>query len=1522
MTSESKPDAPKNITTNPTDQENKDPTQPAARPTGAPAAVGGEKLRDFAALKAKEVELLRQRRKVAFGASDAGGNSDAGETPTKGDCDEPNDKLDDVVGLALSGGGLRSALFNDGFLRALSHSGLLRYIDYLCSVSGGGYIAGHLMTKATVKAEGDSVKAENFHASEPESTVGDADPAWWLGVHPTNGQVASSHLPNVGSYLQSTWEGIVGFTRHQLTTKCVYIGILGTVATLLAIYFRSFDDPIYRSVISDDIGELEGGEIMYSFIPTIGVLFLLMFCIAFDASIRVTSKLRNRSDSEETQNNTVDLIARHVVGLLLFVSIVFLVTSFAVSIGNSLTSTSKGQPDEMHLNYFANYIALIAGAIQILVFLGRDRLFKSEKSEAANWQKAAQSVVTFAVLGMAFFAFVHFMACENVSHFTYHRDPFLLRGEVMDWKRMHSIAQQALVETQPQSKEENAQEKLTLPSLASIDPELYRKQAYPSRTHRYLARNLANGQQQSLFGEDSSEDSSPPIPEDFRIPQNERSKLNHAMQFALYSFLPRSLADPIGGGLGERAARMHRNQQKFVEQINERLLVSPKFTAFLLRAIKIEPEGEESSESEPTFTDLFVDHIDSNSDNERDIIEEMLLVYPDDGPMHIDHEWMDEHTRSWSETSRNRFAALFQKYVQRLHSPSADESSDRLGPNSHFISAESTRRLETAELNHFLLELVGSKLLVSHDDISTHYIQPHDQQARYRWLAFWLAVLGFGLLMTLDLNAVVYAYNFYRERITRHFLSAKPRGRFSGETRLADLKPTEHGLPFPIYQAAWQRPNRAAGSFQIESENVTCTPLGIHLWERKVAGYQVAREEVAREEAGLEDRSNQTAAGVCEDKIKLKDAVAISGSAVTPLMTNNLALAVILDFFGGRIGRWLNFENQPPEDEANRRIRKEPLVIVLAVVAMGCVGFVGLNFGLRFVAVLVCVTAIIGYVYNLGYPYLLANMFLPRKTRTGSSGEGIGETLQCWPRAFVADGGFYDFLGVNELIRRRCRLIVVSDAGVNSGEHTLSSLAKMCHSAAAEQGVRFFDMDHDAPIDFGRLNRDDRRLVAQPFLAMRIKYPGPDEEFGFLFYAQMAITESDPIEIQQIRHCFPSFPDEPTTNQFYTPEQVEAYQHLGYHIGNRLCNNMQRWTESEIWNCSRSDENSFDGNSQPLLGDVLKRLNRAYVQACYEELSYREDDVYGESIWTGNASSESKFPSFRSAVYAMWEQGEKVHKRNEPAGPETDEEREAREKLELPIKRQVICETWIQTYMTNADVEAAYLESVCCVVNQDIFAAPNEYDKTFHPANAVVRGTAFDDTKPIADFVDEFDEPTKMRYAAHLAALAVGCQQLHRGAPSNTFQIGGRKKLVSIVQKIAEDISGLPNQINNIPGDQQDAEFAKRAANAVVNEIIEMKSCVFVDADDQASVSFAQCLCRELALWYRLNHFGDHFGDAATSRVCTDFRQLFAESLKSGYVWQSRQLLMQYIHVLTTGIPEDVQLEGTALVKQMPIRRR
>src|SRR5215207_6761367 len=94
-----------------------------------------------AALRGAELACLKRRRQHARTGS---------YTPIDPDVPAcvagalPGGLPRDTVGLALSGGGIRSATFSLGVLQALAANGLLRHIDLLSTVSGGGYIGAFL----------------------------------------------------------------------------------------------------------------------------------------------------------------------------------------------------------------------------------------------------------------------------------------------------------------------------------------------------------------------------------------------------------------------------------------------------------------------------------------------------------------------------------------------------------------------------------------------------------------------------------------------------------------------------------------------------------------------------------------------------------------------------------------------------------------------------------------------------------------------------------------------------------------------------------------------------------------------------------------------------------------------------------------------------------------------------------------------------------------------------------------------------------------------------------------------------------------------------------------------------------------------------------------------------------------------------------------------------------------------------------------------------------------------------------
>ena len=75
-----------------------------------------------------------------------------------------------LMGLALSGGGIRSATFNLGILQTMARLGLLRRVDYLSTVSGGGYIGGWLHAWVN-REDGDIRKVEDKLAVRPGAAV-------------------------------------------------------------------------------------------------------------------------------------------------------------------------------------------------------------------------------------------------------------------------------------------------------------------------------------------------------------------------------------------------------------------------------------------------------------------------------------------------------------------------------------------------------------------------------------------------------------------------------------------------------------------------------------------------------------------------------------------------------------------------------------------------------------------------------------------------------------------------------------------------------------------------------------------------------------------------------------------------------------------------------------------------------------------------------------------------------------------------------------------------------------------------------------------------------------------------------------------------------------------------------------------------------------------------------------------------------------------------------------------------------
>ena len=122
----------------------------------------------------------------------------------------------DVVGLAQSGGGIRSSAFCLGVLQALNHHGLIERIDYLSTVSGGGYIGSSL--SATMTVTGKFVFGE-------KPIEGAAERAGEISDTPATG-----HIRNYSNYL------IPAGARDVLTGMAIIVrGLVANLSLTLPV---------------------------------------------------------------------------------------------------------------------------------------------------------------------------------------------------------------------------------------------------------------------------------------------------------------------------------------------------------------------------------------------------------------------------------------------------------------------------------------------------------------------------------------------------------------------------------------------------------------------------------------------------------------------------------------------------------------------------------------------------------------------------------------------------------------------------------------------------------------------------------------------------------------------------------------------------------------------------------------------------------------------------------------------------------------------------------------------------------------------------------------------------------------------------------------------------------------------------------------------------------------------------------------------------------------------------------------
>lgn len=184
----------------------------------------------------------------------------------------------------------------------------------------------------------------------------------------------------------------------------------------------------------------------------------------------------------------------------------------------------------------------------------------------------------------------------------------------------------------------------------------------------------------------------------------------------------------------------------------------------------------------------------------------------------------------------------------------------------------------------------------------------------------------------------------------------------------------------------------------------------------------------------------------------------------------------------------------------------------------------------------------------------------PRSAIKWIAAEAFGLTTEDKDFVYLSDGGHFENLGLYEMVRRRCRLIIVSDAGCDPA-CTLEDLGNAVRKIEIDLGVR---------ITFPKLCELKRRLSVEealagevqdnkPWCIGRIGYNEADyrdgdgaEADGYVVYIKPSFRGRESAGVRAYALAHEAFPHEPTSDQWFGESQFESYRKLGFDITEEL----------------------------------------------------------------------------------------------------------------------------------------------------------------------------------------------------------------------------------------------------------------------------------------------------------------------------------------------------------------------------------
>lgn len=167
----------------------------------------------------------------------------------------------------------------------------------------------------------------------------------------------------------------------------------------------------------------------------------------------------------------------------------------------------------------------------------------------------------------------------------------------------------------------------------------------------------------------------------------------------------------------------------------------------------------------------------------------------------------------------------------------------------------------------------------------------------------------------------------------------------------------------------------------------------------------------------------------------------------------------------------------------------------------------------------------------------------------------------------ISDGGHFENLAAYELIKRKCRVVIISD-GECDPKLQCEGLANLIRICNVDLGATIkIDIEKITPKKAsGRLNNqyhiepaDDFDWSEKRCAIGTITYKPDDHsnsEYGWLIYLKASMTGEEGKDggtaVMQYKNTHPDFPHETTGDQFYAEDQFESYRWLGSDIAEEL----------------------------------------------------------------------------------------------------------------------------------------------------------------------------------------------------------------------------------------------------------------------------------------------------------------------------------------------------------------------------------